>query len=105
MTSVLLPDDIRARVVEEASRRGVDVQSLAVELIEKGLPTQTVPTPGASAGDADATVALLQRWMAEDAATDPAELDRQRVEGEEFMGNLDRNRRESDGPTARPLWP
>ncbi len=104
MLSVALPDELRARVVDEASRRGVDVQSLAVELLENGLPPATTSAPGVSAGDAG-TIALLERWMAEDATADPAELERQRAEGEEVMRNLDRNRRESDGPHARPLWP
>lgn len=103
MTSVLLPDDLRARVVDEASRRGVEFQALAVELIERGLPAP-VPSPATAAGNA-ATIALLERWMADDAHLDAADLERQRVEGEEFMRNLDRNRRESDGPNARPLWP
>ena len=103
MTSVLLPDELEVRVVDEASRRGVDLQSLAVELIERGLPAP-VPPPSLAAGDA-ATLALLEQWMADDARADPVELERQRVEGEEFMRNLDRNRRESGGPNARPLWP
>ena len=100
MTTVLLPDDVESRVATEASRRGVDLQTLAVELIERGLSR-----PAADPAVPDGTAALLERWMAEDADADAAELERQRVDGEAFMRSLDESRRAADGPNARPLWP
>ena len=99
MLTVTFDADAQERVEAEAARRGTDASSLVRSIVDASLRGSDRP-----AGD-PATISLLKRWDAEDADADPAELERQRADGEEFMRNLDRNRRQADGPAARPLWP
>lgn len=98
--TIQLPPDLEARLKDEAQRRGVDPNECAKQVLEQGLPLR-VTSPVRD----QATLDLLAQWRAEDATDDPEEIARREREGEEFMRNLDRNRREMEGPNARRLWP
>lgn len=95
MTLTLSPE-LEARLRAEAARRGVSPNELAQDLISEHLPK---PESGSS------LEALFAEWAAEDATDDPAEIERQRREGEEFMQGLNRNRLEMEGPNSRKPWP
>ncbi len=99
MLTIALPEKTETWLKDEASRRGIEASAFAAEIIENASPK-----PNGNEGT-DPTIALLRKWMEEDATDDPEELERQRNEGEEFMRNLARNRAEMDGPNARILWP
>ena len=94
--TLTLRAEIEARLMEEASRQGLDPAEYAGRLIEQGLPRQ---------GPNQATLDLLARWDAEDATDDPEEIARRRREAEEFMQSLARTRVDMEGPNARKLWP
>ena len=95
MTLTLSPE-LEARLRAEAARRGMDPSQFAAGLIEKAMQ---IPH------EDQATLDLLAKWDAEDATDDPAEIERQRREGEEFMQGLNRNRLEMEGPNSRKPWP
>lgn len=94
--TISIPPDLEKRLKEEASRRGVGADQCAVELIARALP---------GAHPNQASLDLLAKWDAEEATDDPAEIERRRVEAEEFMQSLARSRVEMEGPQARKLWP
>ena len=95
--TITLPAGYADRISEEATRRGTDPTAVVLKLLDQALPPLS---PGNQA-----TIALIRQWMAADADLTPAELERNRMEGEEFMRNLNRNRQEMEGPNARQLWP
>jgi hypothetical protein len=70
-----LTPEAEARLREEAGRVGVDPADYARRVIERHF---------SSHGDAEASLALLAAWDAEDATDDPRELEARRREWEEF---------------------
>jgi hypothetical protein len=94
--TITLSQDVEIRLKKEATRQGVDPEGYAASLIANALPKIETTDP---------TIALMRKWMEEEATDDPEELEKQRLEGEEFMQNLARNRIEMEGPNARKLWP
>ena len=98
--TITLPSEVESRL--KAEGRGVDPSQFASEIIRRALPG---PTPTDPPVPDQATIDLLNRWEAEDYTDDPEELARRQKEGEEFMQNLARNRREMEGPSAKDLWP
>jgi hypothetical protein len=94
--SLDIPTDLEARLRDEAARAGTTPEQYIRRLIERHLP---------AAGAARQTLDLLATWEAEDATDDPAELERRRLEAEEFMDAMNRNRVESEGPGARKPYP
>lgn len=101
--TIKLPPELETKLKAAASARGVDANEYAVKLMDQVLSSDggidDVPVPD------EATLALLDRWDRRDASDDPAAVQRAIREAEEFMQNLDRNRREMEGPNARRLWP
>ncbi|HET6249733.1 MAG TPA: hypothetical protein VFE47_18735 [Tepidisphaeraceae bacterium] len=94
MLTIQLDGQLEERLKLAAERTGDEPQVIAKRVLEENLPRAI-----------DATRALFAKWEREDATTDPVELKRRQKEGDELMRNLDRNRRESEGPQARKLWP
>jgi hypothetical protein len=86
-------------LTKKAKAEGIDLSTLAKEVLEAEAKRLTEPVPD------QATIDLLRKWREEDATNDPEELARRQREGEEFMRNLAKNRFESEGPNARNLWP
>ena len=87
MLTVTLSDGVEERITREAARRRIDVQTLAMSLIDRALPP-AVPA------DHSATVALLERWEQEDRelrTDDPVELDRREREHRDFLRAIDRH--------------
>ena len=97
--TITLPPELETRLRDEARRRGMDAGEYARRLIEQHLGRHT-PAPADGA-----TIDLIERWEADNATDDPAELARRRHEGEEFMRSLGRSREDMEGPAARKIWP
>ena len=98
--TITLPPNLESRLRDEARRLGIDAGEYARRPIEQHLEQQP-PTAPVDA----ATIDVLDRWETENATDDPAELARRRQEGEEFMQNRARSRRDTEGPRARKIWP
>ena len=94
-----LQPQLETRLKQIAARHGVDPAEYARRLIEECLAADEPTKPDT------ATLELLSNWEAQNATTDPRELSNRQREGEEFMRNLARNRLETEGETARKLWP
>ena len=101
MTLVIpLSEEVEQRLKREATRRGMDPARYAQELLEEHLPAaETGMMPD------DASLNVLESWEAENPISGADDLARRQHEGEEFMKQLARNRRETEGPNARDLWP
>ncbi|HWG47542.1 MAG TPA: hypothetical protein VN688_32565 [Gemmataceae bacterium] len=84
-----LPPELQERLRQEAERRGQPVESIALHLLNEYLP------PPLDARRA-AAIAMLHRWMEEDAAISPEED----AASEEFFHSLDAAR-----TSNRPLFP
>jgi predicted transcriptional regulator len=94
MLTISVDGQLETRLKRAAAATGADPETVARQVLETNLPA-----------DNSATLALLDRWDAEDAVVAPAERERDRQETEELMRNLDRNRTDAEGPSARRLWP
>ena len=68
--SIDIDERVKARLDEEARRRGIGPADYARQLIEQSLP------PGNGDEPNRATLELLARWDREDQTDDPAELER-----------------------------
>ena len=100
MTTVTLPTEIETRIAAEASRRGVNAQTLGMALIEQGLP------PALSRHEPSATnaaaLSLLEEWRQEserNRTDDPLELARRQRDLNDFLHAIDRqadDKRETD---------
>lgn len=84
-----LPPELQERLCQEAERRGQPIEAVAMHLLNEHLP------PPLDARR-EAAIALLHRWMEEDAALSPE----QQTVNEELFRNLD-----ADRTSNRPLFP
>src|SRR5438128_352683 len=84
-----LPLELEARLRQEAERRGQPTESVAFRLLDEHLPAPLDERRAAA-------LAMLQRWMEEDAALSPEE----RSANEEILRALD-----ADRPSYRKLFP
>jgi hypothetical protein len=84
-----LPPDLEARLRQEAERRGQPTESVALRILEDHLPPPLDERRAAA-------IAMLQQWMAEDAALSPEE----RSANDEILRAL-----EADRPSYRKLFP
>jgi len=95
--------DLNAQTERElkraAHRQGLPPETYAKQLIEAHLPAL-------EEGEVDqATLALLAQWDAEDASTDTAEMKERQKDVADFKRALNANRRHSEGPKARKVYP
>lgn len=104
--TIALEPELERRLIEQASREGLDPGEYARRIIEQRLPAAAPgPSEPALSAEATETLKILQDWERENATDNPEELARRAREGEEFMQSLARNRNEMEGPHARKLWP
>jgi predicted DNA-binding protein len=77
-----LSPEVQTRLQQEATRRGINKEEYARQLIETHLP------------DAEGTALsnLMQSWIEEDATDDPEELERREAEWQELKDNLNAHR-------------
>ena len=104
MVTVLIEGPLEVRLKRAATSAGAAPEALAERLLEEGLgdlPPVSPPEDHLSAGDR----AFFDAVRAEGDAATPEQLAEWAREGEELMQNLDRARRESNGPNYRPIWP
>jgi predicted DNA-binding protein len=97
--TINLNAEAESRLKTAATRRGLEPEVYAKQIIEEHLP---------AAEDAvkdQATLDLLARWDAEDATTDPAALESRRKELEEFKQAMNENRLRAEGPHHRRIFP
>lgn len=78
-----LRPDLQVRVEAQAAALGIPVTAWIAEVIEQAAPPLSNGSP---------TLALFAAWDAEDATSDPVELERRQREFEEFQANMNRNR-------------
>jgi hypothetical protein len=97
--TINLNSDAELRLKTAATRRGLEPEAYAKQIIEEHLPATE------HAVKDQATLDLLARWDAEDATTDPAELASRRQELDEFGQALNENRLHAEGPAARKIFP
>ena len=96
----LTPED-EAKLCSAARVRGLDPSELARKLDFENLPP--VPETGAfEPPDKDATIALIQQWIDEDATDDPEEIAAAERELEEFKAAMNAERVRAG---ARLLYP
>ena len=90
-----------AWINDQSRQRGLRPADLVRRIIEE---TATIPAaPPKEAGSSqDATIALIQSWIAEDATDDPEEIRQAEEELMEFKRNMNAPRKEAG---ARLLFP
>jgi hypothetical protein len=91
--------ETESRLKSAATRRGVEPEVYAKQIIEQNLSTT------ANGGSDQATLDLLARWDAEDATTDPDEIISRRKEVDEFKRSMNENRAQSEGAASRKIYP
>jgi len=79
--------------------RGLEPEVYVIKMLEENLPSPVRGTPDT------ATLALLAQWDAEDATTDPDEIARRQRDVDELKQAMNKNRLESEGPSARKIFP
>ena len=94
MVIIRVDGQLEDRLKRAASSLGSEPQQIAEKVLDEHLPRPN-----------DATLRLLEEWESTDATSDPVELAQRQAEGEAFMRSLARSRIESEGPSARKLWP
>lgn len=81
--TIELPEDLSSTLQQEAGRRGIEAEPLALQILRENL----------SASERSRSLQeLFAQWAAEDATNDPAELARRQVEWEQLKKSLDENR-------------
>lgn len=102
MTLIDLPEDITRRLREAAAKSGVPVSQFASELLNKELPPLEPSTLSPLRGPlAD----LFDQWRDEDPLAGPEDLAARNREVEEFKAAMNQNRVDSEGPSARKIFP
>jgi hypothetical protein len=76
-----MPQPLESRLRDEAARRGVDVEALALSLIERQLESQNIPS-------SSSLTQLFTAWEAEDATADPEEIARRQQAWDELKNSL-----------------
>jgi hypothetical protein len=94
--TIALPDALEKRLRAQAARLGLQADQYAADLLARHLPAE--PREQSLAD-------LFAEWAADDATDDPAELARRNAEFEGFKQEMNRARRESEGPNARIPFP
>src|SRR5665213_2707880 len=97
--TITLSSESEARLMAEASRRGIRADELVEQLIDASLPKKIETRPNQSSID------ILNEWEAETATDDPEEIARRQIEFEEFKTELNQTRLMTDGPNARIPFP
>ena len=97
--SIDISADVESRLRDTAARLGVEASEYAKRLIEQGLPS------GVPANPNQPTLDLLARWEIEYATDDPDEIARRTQGLEHLKTSMNRNRLETGGPDARPVFP
>lgn len=92
--TIALPPQLEQRVRGAASQEGIPAEVYIRRLIERHVP------PAGQAEANRAGLALLEQWDAEDATTDPEELERRRQQWEEFRRSMNEN-----SLSDRPVYP
>src|SRR5687767_15320632 len=100
LTIELTPED-EAKLCSAARTRGMNPTELARKLVFDNLPVPP-PTEGEEKGSEHPAIALLNRWIKEDATDDPEEIRRADEEVDELLRNLNENRLAAG---ERPLFP
>ena len=99
--AISLSPTAEERLAKKAKAEGIDLPTLVERMVEaeaERLPTESQPPRSK-------TVALLEKWNAEQATDDPEELAQGEQELRELMEGLNESRRLSEGPTARTPFP
>ena len=94
MLNVSVPQHLEARLRTEASSRGLPAEEYVRRILEEHL----LPSPADNTGAA--TLRLLSQWDAEDATTDPAEIQRRQQQWEQFKHSINQN-----SLSDRPVYP
>jgi galactokinase len=89
-----LSPEVLKRLQDEASRRGVDREDVARQLIEENLPRSETNQVNETA------LELMDQWDREDQTTDPEELEQRRRDFEEFNHAMN-----SSHSSNRKLYP
>ena len=96
--TISLPKDIKTRLIEEAKRQGVNVETYVATLLTSATSKTPATNPSNSLSE------LFEKWRQEQATNDPAEIDRRTQDEAEFMQAMNRNRVEMEGPDARKIY-
>ena len=97
--TINLNAETESRLKTAATRRGVQPEVYASQIIEENLPA-------ANAGQTEqATLDLLARWDAEDETTDPQEIESRTNDLNDFKKTLNDNRFNAEGPASRKIYP
>lgn len=94
--TIALPDELEKRLRSQAERLGLPPDQYAAELIARQLPPEAREQSLAD---------LFAEWATEDETHDPEEIARRNAEFEEFKQEMNRTRREAQGPNARIPFP
>jgi hypothetical protein len=86
-----LPPKTEAWITAEATRRGIQ----PVDLVRAVLNERAAAPSTGLGDDQDATIALLQSWIDDDATDDPEELREAEVELLEFKRDMNAPRKEA----------
>lgn len=87
----------------QARQRGLRPADLVRSVIEESAATMSAPSPADDVDShQDATIALLQSWIAEDFTDDPEEIRQAEQDLMEFKRNMNAPRKEAG---ARLLFP
>lgn len=102
--AISLSPDAERRLASKANAEGVDVSTLASRLLESAVQTLEMPAD-LKVAPPDATRELLKKWNEEAKTLSKEDMEREEREFQEFMENMNANRRESEGPDARTPFP
>ena len=91
--------EAESRLKTAALRRGIKPEVYAKQIIEENLPASDDAVPDQT------TLDLLARWDAQDATTDQDEIASRRKELDDLKQAMNENRRQSDGPGSRKIFP
>ena len=100
MTLILeLPPEVEGALAAEARQKGTTPEHIALDRLRQQYFDSKLPVSPPPILREDPTLALFAQWEAEYATTDPAELARHQVEGDELMASLAANRINFEGRT------
>ncbi len=95
-----LKPEVEAEIAQQAAAKGTGISHYLEQMIENSVtPRQVVPEQESAKNYTAREV--LRAWRAQNATTDPAELEQRRRDWEEFKGALNESHTSSD----RVLFP